>query len=179
MQWKMSLSVCPALYSNLWKKSYPSRGPTNHRKGQRESEVRWGGGGAYSQTKEKKQSREGVGLFSSCLLAQQRWWPLRIKFMYACLWPNKNGNVYSDRRDNDVKPWASLMDFFASSVNRRTAPSVTLVFITGERCSCKKRRGRYQFPISRVNRDISISIINADVSNLNAYTLNWNTGICI
>ena len=65
------------------------------------------------------------------------------------------------------------MDFFVSSVNGRTAPSVTLVFVTGERCPCKTWRGRYQFPIlSRLNRDISISIINADISNLNADTSN-------
>ena len=41
--------------------SYPSRGPTNHRK------------------------RTEKGLFSSCLQAQQRWRAMRIKFMYACL----------------------------------------------------------------------------------------------
>ena len=44
-------------------------------------------------------------------------------------------------------------------------PSVTLVFVTGERCPCKNRRGKYQFPISVVNRDISNSIINTDISN--------------
>ena len=58
------------------------------------------------------------------------------------------------------------------SVTGRTAPSVTLVFVTGEQCSCKNRRGRYQFPISRVNRGIVISIIYADILNLNADTSN-------
>ena len=51
------------MYSNPLKKSYPSRGPTNHRK------------------------RSEKGLFSKCPLAQQRWWPMRINFMYACLKP--------------------------------------------------------------------------------------------
>ena len=64
------------------------------------------------------------------------------------------------------------MDFFVSSVTGRTASSVTLAFVTGELCSCKNRRGRYQFPISRVNRDIFISIINADFFDLNADTSN-------
>ena len=50
----------PALYYNLCK-SYPSSGPTNHRK------------------------RAEKGLFLCCRLAQQRWQPLQIKFMYACL----------------------------------------------------------------------------------------------
>ena len=43
------------------------------------------------------------------------------------------------------------MDFFVSSVTGRTTPSVPLVFVTGERCACKNRRGRYQFPISVIN----------------------------
>ena len=30
------------------------------------------------------------------------------------------------------------MDFFVSSVTGRTASSVILVFVTGERCACKK-----------------------------------------
>ena len=57
------------------------------------------------------------------------------------------------------------MDFLVSSVTGRAVPSVTLVFVIGERCACKNRRGRYQFPISEVNIDISISIINTDISN--------------
>ena len=56
------------------------------------------------------------------------------------------------------------MDFFVSSITRRTAPSVTLIFVSGNGRACKNRRGRYQFPISGVNRDISISIINTDIS---------------
>ena len=51
-----------------------------------------------------------------------------------------------------------------SSVRGRTA-SVTLVFVTEERCAYKNQQGRYQLPISGVNRDIFISIINADISN--------------
>ena len=47
-----------------------------------------------------------------------------------------------------------------SSVMGRTAPSVTLIFVTSERCTCKNRQGRYQFPVSGVKRDICISIIN-------------------
>ena len=53
------------------------------------------------------------------------------------------------------------MDFFVSSVTRRTAQSVTLLLVTGERRACKNR---YKFPISGVNRDVSISIINTDIS---------------
>ena len=56
------------------------------------------------------------------------------------------------------------MGFFVSSVTGRTAPFVTLVFATGERCAFKNRRVRCQFPISGVDRGISISIINTDVS---------------
>ena len=47
----------PELYSILWKKSNPSHGLSYHRK------------------------RSEKGLFSSCLLAQQRWWHMWIKFI--------------------------------------------------------------------------------------------------
>ena len=54
---------------------------------------------------------------------------------------------------------------FFMSVRGRSAPPVTLVFASGERCACKNWQGRYQFPISGVNRDISVSIINTDISD--------------
>ena len=51
-------------------------------------------------------------------------------------------------RDNDVK----------------TTPSVILVFVTVG-AHVKNRRGNYQFPISEMYRDISVSVINTDISN--------------
>ena len=64
-----------------------------------------------------------------------------------------------------MKSRASLICFVLTSVSGRTAPSVTLVFVTRERCTCKNRRGKYRFPISGVNRDIFNSIINTGISN--------------
>ena len=70
---------------------------------------------------------------------------------------------------------------FLLSVGMRTAQFVILRFVASERCAYKNRRGRYQFPISGVNRDISVSTIYTEISNLKCRYLYFirNSDICI
>ena len=102
--------------------------------------------------------------------------------VYVCFCRNqKYGNDYSDGFDcKEMIMWnLEQVVFFVLSVIGRSTPYVTLVFVTGERCACKNRRRRYQFPIRRVNKDTSNSFINTDISYWNTNISNWNTDICI